>query len=118
MLDLQHLEHIVASPHSRRPPVILVPGAFTAAWIWEDNFQPWFAESGFDTHAVTFAGHGQSLVGQTRYGLDDHLRELLALIDAMPTPPPSGAGTPARAPGHSATTATLRTRLPGPGDRG
>ena len=58
-----------------------MPGAFTSAWIWEDNFQPWFFEAGYDTHTVTFAGHGQSVVGQVRYSLEDHRRELVTMIE-------------------------------------
>lgn len=50
-----------------RPPtgeskghVVLVHGACMAAWCWEDNYLPWFAAHGYDTHAVSLRNHGGS----------------------------------------------------------
>ena len=40
-------------------PVLLVHGAWHGAWCWE-NFLPYFAEQGYEVHAVSLRGHGNS----------------------------------------------------------
>jgi pimeloyl-ACP methyl ester carboxylesterase len=40
--------------------IVLLHGACMGAWCWSDNFLPWFAGQGFDTHAVSLRNHGNS----------------------------------------------------------
>jgi pimeloyl-ACP methyl ester carboxylesterase len=40
-------------------PLLLVHGAWHGAWCWE-NFLPYFAEQGYDVHALSLRGHGNS----------------------------------------------------------
>jgi len=56
---------------SREPPVLkfdapllFVHGACHAAWSWDENFLPFFAEHGFSSHAVSLRGHGKSEGGE------------------------------------------------------
>jgi len=50
----------VSLTHARRragtrPPILLVPGSFSGAWIWRDSFQPALHKAGYDVHAMSFA---------------------------------------------------------------
>src|SRR3954469_12840970 len=56
------LELISHTPARRAKPtkLLFVHGAFVAAWCWDDNFLPYFAEHGFAAHAVSLRGHGGS----------------------------------------------------------
>src|ERR671934_1457812 len=41
---------------SRKPPLLLVHGALTGSWLWAD-FAAYFAERGWEAHAMNFRGH-------------------------------------------------------------
>ena len=43
-------------------PLLFVHGAYTGAWCWDEYFLPYFAERGFEAHAVSLRGHGASPV--------------------------------------------------------
>src|SRR5262245_23168354 len=40
-------------------PVLFVHGAWHGAWCWE-YFLPYFVEHGYEVHALSLRGHGQS----------------------------------------------------------
>ncbi|MDR1349243.1 MAG: lysophospholipase [Zoogloeaceae bacterium] len=44
-------------------PLLFTHGAFAAAWMWADNFLPWFAQQGYCSYALSFSGHGDSAGG-------------------------------------------------------
>ncbi len=44
---------------ARPTPLLFVHGACHGAWCWE-NFLPFFAEHGYEAHAVSLRGHGAS----------------------------------------------------------
>lgn len=56
------LEVISRRPKGRaRPtPLLFVHGAFGGAWVWDQHFLPWFAEHGWEAHALSLRGHGES----------------------------------------------------------
>ena len=56
------LEVISREPKIRRfeTPLLFVHGTGHAAWCWDENFLPYFAEEGFSAHAVSLRGHGAS----------------------------------------------------------
>jgi len=56
------LEVISREPKTRRfvTPLLFVHGTGHAAWCWDENFLPYFAEKGFSSHAVSLRGHGKS----------------------------------------------------------
>lgn len=45
---------------SKFPPILLVHGAWHGAWCWENNFMDYFAENGWEAHALSLRGHGKS----------------------------------------------------------
>jgi len=61
-IHFQGLEILTCLPaEPRHPtPLLFVHGAFAGAWIWADNYLPWFAEHGYAAHAVSLRGHGDS----------------------------------------------------------
>jgi len=57
-----HLE-IISRPspnRNRHSPLLFVHGAFGGAWMWDEHFLPYFAENGYDAHALSLRGHGGS----------------------------------------------------------
>lgn len=63
---------------SRSVDVVLVHGIFVGAWVWEQHFMPYLAEAGYNVHAVSLSGHGQSC-GHHRLGsitLSDYTADL------------------------------------------
>jgi len=59
---MSHLEIISRRPRGKtRPtPLLFVHGAFSHAGIWDVNFLSYFAELGYEAHAVSLRGHGES----------------------------------------------------------
>jgi pimeloyl-ACP methyl ester carboxylesterase len=57
-----HLEIISRSSAKRtgRMPLLFVHGAFGGAWMWDEHFLTYFAENGYDAHALSLRGHGES----------------------------------------------------------
>ena len=45
---------------SGRESILLIHGACMGAWVWEDNFLPYFYEKGFNVYAMSFRNHGNS----------------------------------------------------------
>lgn len=45
---------------SRHPPLLFVHGAYVGAWCWAEYFLPFFANHGYEAHAVSLRGHGAS----------------------------------------------------------
>lgn len=56
-----HLEIITRQPKTNAgmTPLLFVHGMFCSAWVWE-NFLAYFAEHGYEAHAVSLRGHGSS----------------------------------------------------------
>jgi pimeloyl-ACP methyl ester carboxylesterase len=57
-----NLELVSRKPLGRaRPtPLLFVHGAYGAAWVWDQHFLPFFAERGYEAHALSLRGHGAS----------------------------------------------------------
>jgi len=58
-------------------PVLFIHGAWHGAWCWE-NFLPYFADNGFEAHALSLRGHGKSegREGIRWYGISDYLADV------------------------------------------
>jgi pimeloyl-ACP methyl ester carboxylesterase len=85
------IEHIVRHPRERKfaTPLFLQHGAWHGAWCWE-NWLAYFAERGYETHAISLPGHGQSPLGKRSlnlYTLGDYTDVLAAEIDKLRAPP-------------------------------
>lgn len=57
-----HLEIISRSPPrpNSHHPLLFVHGAFCGAWVWDEHFLPYFADNGYEVHALSLRGHGES----------------------------------------------------------
>lgn len=66
-------------------PLLFVHGAFAGAWMWADHFLPWFAAQGFQAHAVSLRGHGESSGKDTlhRFGISDYVDDLETIIQEL-----------------------------------
>ncbi len=53
------------SNHSRPNPILFVHGAFHGAWAWEEYFLPYFADKGYEVHALNWRGHGKKRRART-----------------------------------------------------
>ena len=51
-----HVETHQPERRSRKPPLLLVHGALTGSWLWT-NFAAYFAERGWEAHALNLRGH-------------------------------------------------------------
>lgn len=71
------------------PPLLFVHGAFCGAWVWEEHFMPYFAENGFESHAMNLRGHGDN--GKQGYmhhiGLADYVEDLHDAVAHLDTAP-------------------------------
>jgi pimeloyl-ACP methyl ester carboxylesterase len=85
------LEVISREPERRRyaTPLLFVHGTGHAAWCWDENFLPYFAEYGFSSHAVSLRGHGQSEGREnlkwTR--ISDYVADVSQIAARFPTKP-------------------------------
>ena len=87
----EHLEvisHLPTEP-SHYPPLLFIHGAFCGAWIWEEHFLPWFAQEGFEAHALSLRGHGKSQGYENLAGLRllDYVEDTLSVLHSLAKPP-------------------------------
>jgi non-heme chloroperoxidase len=74
----------------RRPaPLLFVHGAYVGAWCWAEHFLPWFAQHGWEVHAVSLRGHGASAgrEGLDGAGLEDYVRDVVDTAGRLGRPP-------------------------------
>jgi pimeloyl-ACP methyl ester carboxylesterase len=89
MPKLEVLSRAPATGSAKSVPLLFVHGAFCAAWIWETKFMPWFADRGWEVHAVSLRGHGES-EGSRRlheFGIDDYVDDVLDVAGRCTAPP-------------------------------
>lgn len=70
-------------------PLLFVHGSFSDARIWDINFLPYFAQHGYEAHAVSLRGHGLS-EGHDRlhsWRLADYVIDLAEAVQTLPHPP-------------------------------
>ena len=88
-----HLEIVTRSPvtshASAHRPLLFVHGAFGGAWMWDEHFLPYFAEKGYEAHALSLRGHGQSEQGDWIHsvGLADYVNDLDQVIHRLGATP-------------------------------
>jgi pimeloyl-ACP methyl ester carboxylesterase len=84
------LEVISKQPSGKthRTPLLFVHGAWHGAWSWE-NFLPYFAEQGYEVHAVSLRGHGNSegKEGIRWYSAHDYVSDLKQVANSLNTHP-------------------------------
>lgn len=82
-LEVLHREPATNSGGEAFPHLVFVHGACHAAWTWDDNFLPWFAERGFRCVALSLRGHGKS-DGRERlrwHSLSDYAADVVQVVD-------------------------------------
>lgn len=91
---MQHtLEVRTAQPSARRrnklPPLLFVHGAYSDAWCWSLNVLPWFAQEGYEAHALSLRGHGRSPGRDDidSYSLADYVEDVAQVVESLPARP-------------------------------
>lgn len=70
-------------------PLLFVHGSFSDARVWDANFLPYFAQQGYESHAVSLRGHGLS-EGHDHlhtWRLADYVDDLDKAVQGMSRPP-------------------------------
>ncbi|KAF8063781.1 RWDD3 [Scenedesmus sp. PABB004] len=74
-----------------KPPLLFVHGSYHGAWCWAERFQPYFADAGYESWAVSLRAQGRSdpaPPGAKVAGtLDSHAADLAEVVAAMDAPP-------------------------------
>ncbi len=72
----------------RSTPLLFIHGACHAAWCWE-NFLPFFAEHGYESHAVSLRGHGASDGSESIHNMrtDDYVNDVEEVVQRFRTLP-------------------------------
>lgn len=68
--------------------LLLLHGACHAAWMWEDNFAPWFAQNGFHVYAMSLRNHGNSdyVPNLKSIRIKDYVKDLASVVDTLKGP--------------------------------
>ncbi len=74
MFELHHFQ--TQSNTLRRPPVLMVPGAFCNAKVWHQDFIASFRQQGHPVYTLTFSGHGSRRLRKSVRGLADYIQDL------------------------------------------
>jgi pimeloyl-ACP methyl ester carboxylesterase len=86
-----HLDMVSRYPETtpKSPPLLFLHGSFSDARIWDEYFLPFFAQNGYEAHAFSLRGHGQSEGHQYlhTWRLADYVADLEKAVAAMPQPP-------------------------------
>ena len=88
MTRLEILHRPSTSP-ARSTPILFVPGAWHAAWCWDEYFLSYFAEHGYDSYALSLRGHGQS-AGSERLrwtSVAEYVEDVAQVVAGLPAPP-------------------------------
>lgn len=84
------LEVISKYPREKRhpAPLLFVHGAWHGAWCWE-NFLSYFAEHGYEVHALSLRGHGNSegRAGIRWYSMANYVADLRQVIKSLSVSP-------------------------------
>ena len=87
MLDLETIR-VKPTGEGRVTTVLFVHGGYFAAWCWE-KFQPYLADRGYGSWAVSLRGHGASRTTQPLRSLrlEQYVEDVVETLKAMPTRP-------------------------------
>lgn len=78
-----------AEGEARPTPLLFVHGAWHGGWCWEEHFLPFFAEHGYESHALDLRGHGASENRRSlRFtGIAAYVADVERVVDALDTAP-------------------------------
>src|ERR1051326_9150027 len=65
-------------------PLLFIHGAWHGAWCWE-NFLPYFADCGYEVHALSLRGHGNSEGKENIrwYSVNDYVADVKQVINSF-----------------------------------
>ena len=72
-----------------KSPVLLVHGAWHGAWCWKMHLADYLAQQGFQVHAISLRGHGNS-EGRQRLrcsGVADYVDDVAQVARQLSAPP-------------------------------
>jgi pimeloyl-ACP methyl ester carboxylesterase len=70
----------------RKPPVVMIHGAFTGPWVW-GGFTEKFQAAGYQVHAPILRHHDESEPALGQISLCDYADDLEAFVAELKTPP-------------------------------
>ena len=88
---METIEHVVRQPIARKheTPLLLLHGAWHGAWCWQ-NWLDHFTSLGYEVHAISLPGHGQSSLNKGHinlYSFRDYVETLARQVKTIsPTP--------------------------------
>ena len=70
-------------------PLLFVHGSFAGAWVWDEHFLPYFAQQGYNAHALSLRGHGDSFGHEhlDAHSVHDYVDDLVTVIADLGTAP-------------------------------
>jgi non-heme chloroperoxidase len=90
--DIDTLE-VLSQPASgttkSRTPLLFIHGAYAGAWCWREHYLGFFAEAGYDSHAVSLSGHAGSRGRQhlDTFSITDYAKDVREIVKTLPAPP-------------------------------
>jgi pimeloyl-ACP methyl ester carboxylesterase len=83
-MNLEHIKQLHPDGKSKGS-VLLIHGACMGAWVWQDNFLPYFFQDGFDVHSISLRNHGNSLAKQRirTVSILDYVDDLKSIINDL-----------------------------------
>jgi len=74
---------------SQHPPLLFIHGAYHSAQCWDEHFLPWFAARGWEAHAVSVRGHGNSdgKKNINQWCFNDYLDDVKHAVGLLDRPP-------------------------------
>lgn len=87
-MKLELISRYPACESSERP-LLFVHGSWHGAWCWDVHFLDFFAANGFEAHALSLQGHGQSegLDNWRWTGIASFVEDVAAVAGQMARPP-------------------------------
>jgi pimeloyl-ACP methyl ester carboxylesterase len=79
---LEVLSCLTKGKKSSTTPLLFVHGSFAGAWVWDEHFLPYFAKQGYDAHALSLRGHGDSFGHEhlDAHSVHDYVDDLVTVI--------------------------------------
>ena len=87
-MGIEILKQPALNAAEKKGTLVLVHGACFSAWVWQDNFMPFFSEAGYDVWAISLRGHGgSSLEKSLRWtSINDYTADLLKVLSSIDGP--------------------------------
>lgn len=77
-----------SATHAHPVPLLFVPGAWHAAWCWNEHFLGFFADQGYRAVALSLRNHGNSAKkNPRRSSVADWVSDVASVADSLPAAP-------------------------------